>query len=86
MGVCFEFDIEASAVNLINNEDATFSHAVSGSHVKSCLIIFNYLEGHVIFCCKQEQTVSKALAWLVFKYEEDFEEELFLHLVKKAVF
>ena len=86
MGVYLEFDVKTTAVKLLNNEYSTVSHTVGGAHVECCLVVVNELEGHFVFVRKQAQAITKAFAWLVFKHEEDFEEELLLHLVEKAVF
>ena len=86
MGVYLELNVEATAVDLLNNEYATVSHTVGGTHVKCSLVIVNELEGHFVFLSKQAQAITKTLTRLVFKHEEDFKEELFCHLVKKNVF
>ena len=33
MGIYLELDVEATAVDLLNNEYATVSHAIGGTHI-----------------------------------------------------
>ena len=86
VGICFEFDVKAPAVDLLHNEDATVSHAVRCAHVQGCLVFIYQCAGQLVFQGKLKETLAKALARALFKHEEDFGEEFLRDLLKKNVF
>ena len=86
VGICFEFDVKATAVNFLHNEDATVSHAVRCAHVQGCLVFIYQCVGQIVFRCKHREALAKAFARFVFKHEEDFGEKFLSHLLEKTVF
>ena len=86
VGICFEFDIKASAVDLLHNEDTAVGHAVRRTHVQGCLVLIYQCAGQFVFHSKLIEALAKAFAGSVFKHEEDFGEEFLRDLLKKNVF
>jgi hypothetical protein len=86
VGIYFEFDVKATAVNFLHDKDATVSQAVRRTHVQGCLVFIYQCVGQVIFRCQLREALAKAFARFVFKHEVDFAEEVVSHLLKKTVF
>ena len=86
MGIGFEFDVKASAVDLLHNEDTAVGHAESRAHVQGCLVLIYQCAGQLVFHCKLIEALAKAFARFVFKHKEDFGEEFLRDLLKKNVF
>ena len=41
VGICFEFDVKATAIDLLHNKHTTISHAVRCAHVQGCLVFID---------------------------------------------